>query len=164
MTDDDQPRDGTSQIPGLWYAASPPGGQPSDSPTEQLPLGEASGFGEPAGAGGAMPPVGPPNWVEHQCEDRRRALHWMVGIVVACLLAGGVIAALSLNHHQSGTSGNAAPAGPAGGAAVLSAALNAAGGPGASPSASRGDTRQSGVCAKARQAARDARLIVIGPP
>ncbi|HEV2373745.1 MAG TPA: hypothetical protein VGS19_16430 [Streptosporangiaceae bacterium] len=155
MTNLDQPEGGASQVPHYW------GSGPGDShPTEQLPFSGPAASGQPAGAGGAMPPVGPPNWAEHLTKDRRRAFRWMVGIIVVCLLVGGVVAGLSLTHQAS--SGSAAANGPSGQAALLSDALNAAGTQGtasaAGPSTAGGNAQAQGACTRAQRTARAAHV------
>ncbi|MGE5136314.1 MAG: hypothetical protein ACM32E_25795 [Gemmatimonadota bacterium] len=135
----------------------PPGGdERANQPTEQFWPGQAAapghdgaayggpgypgpGYGEPGhgsygaaadpGYGQQWPGAGypqQPGLEEHYPRDRRRALHWSAGLaLVAVLAGGGAIAGVSLAGHQA-----PAPA-ATGQAAVLNAALNAAGTPAA---------------------------------
>jgi hypothetical protein len=107
----------------------PPGGDPQDSrSTEQFwPMHNVTsgrpGHGAPGP--GYPHPQSPPDARQHFAADRRRALHWTIGLTAAVLLAaGGVLAGLSLT-------GNSPPAGTASPAANLSSA----GGPGAQAAA-----------------------------
>ena len=129
----------------------PPGGGPQDhQPTEQFWSGQTG----PAGQQGPAPGYGYP-WQQqpglqaHLAADRRKALHWTVGITLAALLAGGgALAGVSLAGNPlsatpaastagtgtsgTGTSTGTSPGGSTGSrgqAALLNAALTAADSP-----------------------------------
>jgi hypothetical protein len=143
----------------------PPSGDPQDRwPTEQFwPMNSpAAGNQDPYGPGPGDQPRSAPGAREHFARDRRKALHWTIGITVAAILAGGgIIAGLTL----SGNSGYVA-SGPAGQAAALNATLSSADSPAvlsstpsasATPSAAAGSTAAAKhPCAAAAAAARAA--------
>jgi hypothetical protein len=133
---------------GMENDNHPPGDGPQDhQPTEQFWPGQ----GAPAGQQGyGQHGQQPPGLQTHFARDRRKALHWTVGITLAALLAGGgAIAGVSLaSNTVSGTPAASTSTATAGGqtgggqnggaaaqgsqAAVLNAALTAADSPGAS--------------------------------
>jgi hypothetical protein len=130
----------------------PTGGDPQDrQPTEQFwPMPSV-----PAR------PQEPPDASQHFARDRRKALHWTVGVTVAAILAGGGIiagVAMSGNAATAGSTG----AGPAGQAAMLNATLSSADTPGApapaptSAGTGNSSTAAATACAKAAASARAA--------
>jgi hypothetical protein len=115
-----------------------------------------------------------PGFGDHLTRDRRKALHWTVGLVVAALLAGGgMIAGLSLAGQASPAASQAGPA-SAQQAALLNSVLANASSPGtfttalgattlsgaSAPGGTQGGAAASGtaatLCARARGVARDA--------
>jgi hypothetical protein len=108
-----------------------PGGSPGHG---QGPgYGGAAGHGQGPWYGGGPVPGNAPSGGSPR--GRRKALLWGAGTALAALLAaGGIIAGVSVSGRASSPgmapsalAGSAAPAGPAGQAAVLNAALNSAG-------------------------------------
>jgi hypothetical protein len=138
--------------------SSGPGGPVQDGPGYREPGRGGAGYGGPAdgesrygqpgygGAGYGQPwPGGGPGFHpqpggeplgQHYARDRRKALHWSVGLALVALLAGGgAIVGVSLAGSPSpmtpagapsAAAGPAAAAGPTGQAAVLNAALSSA--------------------------------------
>ena len=110
----------------------PPGGDPQDhQPTEQFWAvnSPAAGNQDPYGHGRSpgYRPQDPAGLREHFARNRRKALHWTIGITVAAILAGGgVIGGLAL----AATPPPPHPAaGPTGQAAALNATLSSADSP-----------------------------------
>jgi len=149
----------------MEYTYRPPDDPQDHRPTEQFwPMNSpAAGNQDPYGPGSGPgdQPRSAPGVREHFARDRRKALHWTIGITVAALLAGGgIIAGLTL----SGNSGYVA-SGPAGQAAALNATLSSADSPAvlsatpsaATPSAPAGSAAAAKhPCAAAAAAARAA--------
>ena len=105
----------------------PAGGDPQDSrPTEQFwPMPPAS----PGGPGTGQPPQ-PGGLSAHYERDRRRAVHWSIGLTLAvAVAAAAVFLGLSLGGSSPSASGAAATL-PAAQAAALNGALNSADAPG----------------------------------
>jgi hypothetical protein len=130
----------------------PTGGDPQDSrSTEQFwPMNPAS----PGGPGTGQPPQ-PAGLDAHYERDKRRAVHWSIGLTLALAVAvGAVFLGLSLGGRSpaSGAGGTL----PASQAAALNSTLNSADAPGAlaltSSSAAGGSAAHP--CAAARAAAR----------
>jgi hypothetical protein len=123
--------------------ATPHGASPYPA-TPPYPTG-----GELGGAAGPGPAAGrAPSFGDHLKRDRRKALHWTLGLVAAALLVGGgTIAGLSLAGHAS-PAANGSQASPADGqqAALLNSALSNAGSPGTLTTA-LGATALSGASA-----------------
>ncbi len=136
---------------GMDNMNQPPGGDPQDSrPTEQFwPMNPAP----PGGPGAGQPPAGP--GAQHE-RDKRRAVHWSIGLTAALAVAvGAVFLGLSLGGRSPGASG-AAAALPASQAAALNSTLNSADAPGtlALTSSSATGAAAAHPCAAARAAAR----------
>jgi len=95
-------------------AANPTGGDQAGAPGVGATAHQAPGFGE------------------HLNRDRRKSLHWTMGLVAAALLAGGgAIGAWSLAGHSSaGTAQTQSDAADAQQGALLNSALNNASSPG----------------------------------
>jgi hypothetical protein len=173
-------------LSGMENMNRPAGGDPQDAQsTEQFwamipgPPGAPAG---PAGLPGA--PAGPaggpsPSLRQHDARDRRRTLHWTVGLTAAAVLAaGGVVTGLSLGGGPSPTASSSAAGastGLAAQAAALNSTLNSAGTPGtlalASASSGAGASSAAGTgqggaagatvghpCLRDARAARRARL------
>jgi hypothetical protein len=155
----------------------PTGGDPQDSrSTEQFWAMNPGPSGRPRP--GPFP-QGSPGMRQHCARDRRRALHWTIGLTAAMVLAAaGVIAGLSLGGGStpavsSSAAGNTSAAGtgpvPGSQAAALNTALNSADTPGtlsltsASSVAGAMSNGAAGAavahpCLRARRAARAARI------
>ncbi len=138
----------------------PPGGDPRDShPTEQFwPVNPG-----PAGPGYGYQPPPAPGFQQHVAQDRRRAWHWTIGLIVAALLAGGgVIAGASLGGGPAGSTSLAGDASStagsasadAGQAAALNTTLNAADTPGVVSLVSSSTASGAAVMAAAHPCAR----------
>ena len=170
----------------------PPGGDPGDhQPTEQFWPGQGTppggGQGTPAGSqdpARGFPGQQQPGLQAHIAKDRRKALRWTAGIALAAVLVGGgVIAGVSLasptlstaptasaGTASTGTASTGSAAAPAGQAALLNTALNAAADPNAAATTTTGAASSgaaagpagaglaAGPCARAVRAARLARL------
>lgn len=168
----------------------PPGGDPGDhQPTEQFWHGQGTppGGGQGTPAGSQDPGQHKPGLQAHLASDRRKALRWTAGIALAAVLVGGGVIAgihlasptLSTTPAASTSSTGNGSAGTAGGAvqtsqaALLNAALNAAGSPAAAATTSAGEASPGapgtttgpagagpavGPCARAVRGARLARL------
>ncbi len=131
----------------------PAGGDPQDSrPTEQFwPMPPAS----PGGPGTGQPPQ-PGGLSAHYERDRRRAVHWSIGLTLAvAVAAAAVFLGLSLGGSSPSASGAAATL-PAAQAAALNGALNSADAPGtlALTSSAPAGASAARPCAAARAAAR----------
>jgi hypothetical protein len=146
----------------MEYTYRPPDEPQDHQRTEQFwPINYAAGNQDPHGPGSGPgdQPRSAPGMRDHFARDRRKALHWTIGITVAAILAGGgLIAGLTL----SGNSGYVA-SGPAGQAAALNATLSSADSPAvfsstptATPSAAAGSAAAGHPCAAAAAAARAA--------
>ncbi len=155
----------------------PTGGDPQDSrSTEQFWAMNPGPSGRPRP--GPFPPEAP-GMRQHYARDRRRALHWTIGLTAAVVLAAaGVIAGISLGGGSApaastSAAGNtsAAGTGPAPGsqAAALNSALNSADAPGTlslTSATSAAGTMNNGAaraavahpCLRAARAARAARI------
>ncbi|HEX9543363.1 MAG TPA: hypothetical protein VGA04_35040 [Streptosporangiaceae bacterium] len=145
----------------------PPGADPQDrQPTEQFwPMnspaaGHEGSYGPGYGPGpGYRPAAGhsyqaqePPGVRQHLARDRRKALHWTVGITVAAILAG---AGLIAGEAWAGSPGSGA-SGPTGAAATLNATLSSADSsstPSPAPAASATGTASTGTGSAAAPAA-----------
>ncbi len=130
---------------------SPDGGAAGGEPTQPFWAGPdpRTARGDLAGAAGLGPAASQaPSFGDHLKKDRRRALHWTVGLVVAALLAGGgAIAAWSLTGHSSpGAASGQSGTADAQQGALLSSALSNAAAPGALTTAI-GATALSGASA-----------------
>jgi hypothetical protein len=119
-----------------------PATPPSAGPHPATPPHYA--WGEQAGAAGVGPAAGQvPSFGDHLKRDRRKALHWTLGLVAAALLAvGGTIAGLSLAGHASSLGNESPPSAQQG--AMLNSALSNAGSPGTLTTA-LGATAMSGA-------------------
>lgn len=155
----------------------PTGGDPQDSrSTEQFWAMNPGPSGHPRP--GPFPAEAP-GTRQHYARDRRRALHWTIGLTAAVVLAAaGVIAGISLGGGSApvastSAAGNtsAAGTGPAPGsqAAALNSALNSADAPGTlslTSATSAAGTMNNGAaraavahpCLRAARAARAARI------
>lgn len=157
-----QPRDpdGTDEFRSTRRApaAAPGGAGPAGagSPTPHAPGPDAAvDAGGDALADRGHSERAPAGLDTHLATDRRKALHWAVGLTVAVLLAvGGILAGLAVTGHSApdlsqvsdtSAAGPAGTAGPTGQAALLDAALSAAG----SPSQALGTAGAGRPCAKA---------------
>ena len=132
----------------------PTGGDPQDSrSTEQFwPMPPAS----PGGPGTGQPPQPGGSLGAHYERDRRRAVHWSIGLTLAVAVAvAAVFLGLSLGSGSPSASGAAATLAPAQ-AAALDSALNSADAPGtlALTSSPAADAAAAHPCAAARAAAR----------
>lgn len=144
-----------------------------DAPTATPSWGGQPGQAGPSAPGYAGHPA--PGLQEHLKKDRRKALHWTAGLLVAALLAGGgLIAGMRLAGHSSpggssgATAGLSASATTAQQGALLNQTLSDASTPGAvstgatlagSTGASASGTAagagaQAPACARARHVAR----------
>ena len=131
----------------------PTDGDPQDSrPTEQFwPMNPAS-TGRPGGG----PPPQPAGLDAHYERDKRRAVHWSIGLTLALAVAvGAVFLGLSLGS-RSPTASGAGGTLPASQAAALNSTLNSADAPGTLALASSPAAGASAAhpCAAARAAAR----------
>jgi len=131
----------------------PTGGDPQDSrSTEQFwPMNPAS----PGGPGPGQPPE-PAGLRAHYERDKRRAVHWSIGLTLALAVAvAAVFLGLSFGGRSPSASGAAATL-PANQAAALNSTLNSADSPGtlALTSSSAAGAAAAHPCAAARAAAR----------
>jgi hypothetical protein len=150
---------GSQPTQPFWVAPDPYAGSVGSPPVTPPGAG-------PWPAEGQLPGFG-----DHLKGDRRKALHWTVGLAAAALLAGGgMIAGLSLAGHTSPGQASAA----SDQAALLNSALDNASSPGSlttalgatalsgagAPEGTQGGAAASGtaatLCARARGVARDA--------
>jgi hypothetical protein len=155
--------------PAAGSAAVRGGAAGGGGPTERRAGGPGAAGGNPQPGWGSDPsgtaPLRPsPGPQEHLAADRRKAVHWTVGLVAAALLAGGgTLAGIALAGHSSpsGTASLSAASGPTGQAAQLNTTLSSADSPGAlAPVSATGGT-QAGASAlggAARPCLRAARL------
>jgi hypothetical protein len=134
MTDPHGPPDAAGSQPTQPFWLGPDPGSANPHPTT------------PPGAAPAASQV--PGFGEHLNRDRRMALRWTVGLLVAALLAGGgILAGLSLAGHSSPAADlGQASAADAHQAGLLRSALNSANSPGALTTA-LGATAWSGASA-----------------
>jgi hypothetical protein len=175
----DQPTEQLWPQAGGPVARAGPGG-PAGSGAQAGPGASAARGGRPGAGGNAGPgwDAGPsgtaPLWQqsaglqEHMAKDRRKALHWTVGLVAAALLAGGgTIAGIALAGQSapSGAASLSSSSGPTGQAALLNTTLIGADSPGALAPVSAMSGAQAGApalgaarpCARALRLARAAR-------
>jgi len=145
------------------YTYQPPDDPQDHRPTEQFWPMSSAGYGPqgPNGPGHGDQRQESSGIRQHFARDRRKALHWTVGITAAAILAGGgIIGGVALSGRPAPT-----VSGPTGPAAVLNATLSSADSPNAAspaPSATPATgTPAAGTaghpCAKAVAAARTAR-------